>query len=704
MDIDKEILQKVRPFTAMGVSFSKVEGKQVIGYCPFSDKSNKFYVNYTNLLWDSKSAGTSGSLKKFLRLICKQNRKEMPAKQIARIARDRNLPEEAFEGKELGLGHDGLYFTMPVLDAKGEVCDVRRWKPKKAVQSLPGLRTFLFGGHTLVDQDRIREPVYICEGEWDVIALRWLLKKLDKPGVVVGSPGAGTFKLEWSNLFDRREVVVCYDNDEAGREGAQKVANRLASAAKKVEHIWWPEDAPDGYDVRDWIVYGALVKEVPKKCLFRFLSLAKSKVRPIGGGEEEEETEAPKKRRRRVRGGHRALYASFSKWLQMDDEEALSVVMATILANRIEGDPLWLLLIAPPGGMKSELLMSLLEVPETYHVSSLTPHALVSGMNLSGGQDPSLMPKINGKSLVIKDFTAILSLHPTARDEIFGQLRDAYDGHFEKLFGNGVLRRYKSKFSIIAGVTPAVDAYASMHSGLGERFLKYRMFAGTEKEEFERILRAMGNTGKENAMREALQEAAEGFLESASDRVPPLERGLDRDIAQLGMLVARLRGSVNRDKYSRDLMHNKAGFEIGTRLAKQLTKLGKGIAMYYGKAEVDQPIMRTIVSVALASVPDKVEEVVRTLREMTKNKDPDSFGPTTKELAAKCRGISRATVFRVLQDLEMLDLVKREMGRTAYWSFTPAFGRLVEGAGAFEKLTRSFKYRKRRKCVVRRKK
>lgn len=701
MSISEKVKKKIRPFSVMGIDFSKTEDGQAIGHCPFSDKPDKFYVNTTTLLWDSKSAAKSGNLQEFLNIICKRNHEEIGRKQLEKVSRDRHLPIAAFKDEVLQFGYDGRGYTMPVRDTKGNVVDVRRWKIGKPVMALPGCSTFLFGGEQLADRKRSAEDVYVCEGEWDAIALRWLMKLIGKTGIVVAVPGAGTFKLEWSPLLDRRNVFIMYDNDKAGIEGAHKVHNRLISVAKKIRHVWWRDDCPDGYDVRDWVNYGALQNDVPRKCFRKLLELTKPEPRPLMDNDDDdgEEAEASKNYKKLDSKG---LYKIFSKWLKTENDEPLAITMATILANRIEGDPLWLLIVAPPGGMKSELLMSLMNVEETHHVSSLTPHALVSGMNMAGGADPSLMPQINGKSLVIKDFTAILSLHPTARDEIFGQLRDAYDGHFQKLFGNGVQRRYSSKFGILAGVTPAIDAYSSMHSGLGERFLKFRMGGGsTVVEEKARILKALNNTGNEDSMREELQEASERFLATVPDSIPGIAEGLDGRIAELGMITARLRGVVNRDKYAGGLMSNKAGYEVGTRVSKQLTKLGKGLAIYYGKPEIDEDILAIITRVALDSIPDKMEEVVRSLSRNLQSKDwAREAGVPTKSVSDSCRRISRATVFRCLQDLEMLGLIKRDPeAKGAFWDFSKGFTKLVEGSGIFHKPTK-----KVRRVVVRRKK
>jgi len=98
--------------------------------------------------------------------------------------------------------------------------------------------------------------------------------------------------------------------------------------------------------------------------------------------------------------------------------------------------------------------------------SSITPHALVSGANFSGGGDPSLIPQWNGQVVIFKDLTVLLNLNIVAREEIFSIFRDCYEGRTEKSFGNGVRRVYDSKFGIIAGVTPIIEIFAETHTAM----------------------------------------------------------------------------------------------------------------------------------------------------------------------------------------------------------------------------------------------
>jgi len=682
--VSEKALRAIRGFVAHGVEPEKEVGNQVKCFCPFSNKEGKFFVNPETLLWDSKTAGVSGNFQAFLKLVGKLNVQNSSSKQLGRLAKDRDLPVAAFHG--WNVGWDGEQYTIPVTDAKGRVRDLRRYKLKGKPYTTPGAENWLLGHDKL--KRASSEPVYLCEGEWDAIALSWLLKRLDQDGTVVGAPGANTFKKDWVGWFRGRDVIVLYDNDEAGRQGEELVKRSLQGQAKSLRFLEWPLAAPEGFDVRDWIVRGVTQLKTPRACWRELQKLLQEGTRSDGekvARDVKKRTGGKKLRkgRGRVRPPMESLLGVYDKhhggWLELPSDDVLPVLFGTVLANRLQGDPLWVLLVAPPGDVKSELIMSLHGCEEVHAVNGLTPHVLVSGMNWSGGADPSLAPLLDGKVMAMKDFTSVLSMHPTSRDEIFGQLRDMYDGSYAKMFGNGVVRKYNSRFGIIAGVTPAVDGYASLHAGLGERFLKYRFErSGDLKGEEERILAAMGNSNKEVQMRDEMRAAAMDFLASREGLpIPTVSAGATKQIVALAMLASRLRGTVPRETYNQDMMITKATHEIGTRLSKQLLKLCRGIAWYYDSKEVDQRCLRVAAQVAIDSCTDKVAEIVAVLSGL---RGREAY--STKEVCELSGKLTLSTVFRTLQDLQLLGIAQqRGEGRSKRWVLTKKIRKLLEDSG-----------------------
>lgn len=71
--------------------------------------------------------------------------------------------------------------------------------------------------------------VYVCEGVIDTLSL------IQFNNDAVGIPGVKNFKPEWVSLFENKRVIVAFDEDEAGRQGRDKVIELLESANIEVK-------------------------------------------------------------------------------------------------------------------------------------------------------------------------------------------------------------------------------------------------------------------------------------------------------------------------------------------------------------------------------------------------------------------------------------------------------------------------------------
>jgi hypothetical protein len=119
------------------------------------------------------------------------------------------------------------------------------------------------------------------------------------------------------------------------------------------------------------------------------------------------------------------------KWFYIENDTIIDVVIATYIANRFNTDPVWMMIIAPPSNTKTELLRAFDGHKDAYFISNLTPSTLVSGIIPKRGRpDPSLLPHLNDKIVILKDFTTVLSIRSEQQQEILAQLREAYDGQY----------------------------------------------------------------------------------------------------------------------------------------------------------------------------------------------------------------------------------------------------------------------------------
>lgn len=153
--------------------------------------------------------------------------------------------------REMDIGWNGSRYTIPVRDEDGEIINVRMYKlhassANDKMLNIPGHGTAAIYG---VDEIAPAEKVLITEGETDRILVRQILNNAATGiAVVSATAGAKTFKPEWVKLFKDKIVYVGYDNDDAGRQGAAKVAKMLDPVAREVYRVDVPVEKPGA----DW--------------------------------------------------------------------------------------------------------------------------------------------------------------------------------------------------------------------------------------------------------------------------------------------------------------------------------------------------------------------------------------------------------------------------------------------------------------------
>lgn len=147
------------------------------------------------------------------------------------------------------LGWNGRRITIPILNREGGIAYFKLARdpadPDPGPKSLAtrGATAEIYGWDQLL---RRPHQIIICEGEFDRLVL-------EAKGfcAVTSTGGAGTFRPEWAAEFrDIPEVYVCYDNDQAGHAGAERVAGMVPQA----RIVQLPDEVGPGGDVTDFFV------------------------------------------------------------------------------------------------------------------------------------------------------------------------------------------------------------------------------------------------------------------------------------------------------------------------------------------------------------------------------------------------------------------------------------------------------------------
>lgn len=714
-----DLPKTLKAFSVHGVEF-QYDGSsdQAIGTCPFCGREAKFYMSVENGMWDCKVCGLTGNINTFFHKISEVNSKKLAGPPLKNLVNDRGL--SALTLRRWGLGWDGNQYTIPVpslSNPETSLSDLKRYKIGGRLMASPTAKSNIFAAKGAMHEDSIarHHTIWIMEGEWDTLAMNECLHLLKLEGhlAITSTTGAGSFKPDWVIYLQDKDVVLMFDHDPAGVHGRLRTGRFLEGIAKSIKVISWPSNYKEGYDFRDlYMKHGIEAFKKAGEMLVPFTDVAgvpqqkvkKRLVEPVQASAAAPEPPSSKPKTPRTGRVHWSeITKRYKEWLFLTNTDCLSVMFGTLIANRLPGDPLWLFLVAPPGGSKSELLMSLSKCPEIYTVTTITSHTLISGSLGAGGVDPSLLPKLNGKVLIIKDFTSILSMPMLVREEILGILRDAYDGQTQKVFGNGIRRSYNSKFGIIAGVTPAIDQFSAQHSMLGERFLRYRIILPSSVLGSGHIInRALDNLTHETDMRDILQNIARDILEyNYSDLDNPgLSAEFKVTLTSLAQLVAMLRGVVSHDKYTREVL-SRPSQEIGTRLAKQLAKLAMGISILMGDKTVSKHTLGIIAKVARDTIPDRIEDVLKQIYIHTiASGDGDGSTHCKKTSCHACKashccscgdlsewtGLPSGTILTLLEDLRMLKVVERARGKDptntdVRWKLTLMVQHLIETSG-----------------------
>lgn len=127
--------------------------------------------------------------------------------------------------------------TIPY-HVQGQVVLIRGKDMNGKYVTPPGQVARLFNVDSAYDTD---ETVFLCEGEFDALVLGQL------GFAAVGCPGANTWQSSWTASFDHvRQVRIMFDPDDAGRDGALKIKEKLGSKARVLDL-----PVPDGVEAKE---------------------------------------------------------------------------------------------------------------------------------------------------------------------------------------------------------------------------------------------------------------------------------------------------------------------------------------------------------------------------------------------------------------------------------------------------------------------
>ena len=274
------------------------------------------------------------------------------------------------------------------------------------------------------------------------------------------------------------------------------------------------------------------------------------------------------------------MHEVFQKWFGKEyDLDTLDAVLAATAAEKLPGDPPWLLIISGPGNAKTETVTAISGLG-AHVVSTITSEgALLSASprkSRARAATGGLLRQIGDHGiLAIKDFTSIISANREIRTQVLAALREIYDGYWIRNVGTdgGQCLEWRGRIVVIGACTTVWDQAHGVVSIMGDRFLLVRSNSSTGRTTAG--LWAMRNCGSEVEMRRELAAAVAGLVSRANPgQLWDLSQDEMNRIVRAADIVTLARTGVETD-YRGDIIDAHAP-EMPTRFAKQLTQIMRG--------------------------------------------------------------------------------------------------------------------------------
>lgn len=689
----EKVGNKLRSFISHGLDVQQVSGSdQATCQCPFCDREAKLYISVETGQWQCFVCGEKGNVASFLQKLHSVSDANTSVDHLAELAADRGLLDP------MTLNYWGVVkshitgeWLVPGWNTQGKITQLYRYVQPRGADKRMLLATadLAHAIHGVNLYDPKKPDIYLCEGPWDAMILWEILRqvKQTEEGLqltgteaaslmarvnILAVPGCLVFRPEWASLFAGKRIFLLYDNDHPrtinkklitgggllGMRKAAEIAATFSPPPKEIHYLCWGSEhnthnpeLPSGYDVRD--VFFSESTERGRVGKVEEL-LGKIVLIPTDWIEGRTPASASSGRLRMQAGECKTWEEVVNAcrramtWTEGLDR-GLSVIYASIISVKSDGDPLWIKLIGPPSTGKSTLAEAV-SVADNYVYALSTLTGFHSGWKTDreGEEDHGLIPKISDKTLIIKDADTILSA--ANKDKILSEARDLYDNVCRTHYLNGISREYHGiRTTVILCGTKSLHALDG--SELGERFLDVVIMdtidAAIEAEICRRkVYTAWNNSGKfANGKPESivspemmemkkliggyvnyLRENAETLVNKVTQNEP--DSSVVDKLTDLGTFVAYIRARPSKRHDEGD------DREFATRLCSQHTRLAICLAAVLGKDTVDKEVLRRVRQTAMDTARGRTFEICKHIYSTYQSKKGPGISVT--DLALQC--------------------------------------------------------------------
>lgn len=537
----------------------------------------------------------------------------------------KHLEEERFlkkktivqAGIEVYTDEHGEWFAIPIDKDRYKLHRAPSNKSKAKCKYLPsGGDAILYDPLGAVSSKQI----FICEGEFDC-----LLLNQSGFSAVSSSSGAQTWDDGWDEgVAEGAEIVLIFDNDEAGEKGREKVRESFKKKRPDVllADVFWHKSKPKGYDVTDAYKKAKEDKKsfsgALEKAIVPYVTTVEDTVRKVA---KLQRPRSPVE----IDAWREVIEKNFPD-LVPAAETCLSVVAQLLMRN--VHNCFALVLVDAPSSGKTICLNFFVGLEELiYTTDNFSPAALVShaaNKKTKDLEEIDMLPKIRFKTLVIRELAGLFSEREDILHTKLGILTRVLDG--EGWLGESGVhggRGYQGDylFMFLGASTPISYRVWKQMRVAGHRLF----FLGThiEKPTKEQLVAQVMGTDfktKERACKKATHE----FLRTLWGKYPD---GIEWDckgdneeaikwIADIADFTALMRGdvAVYKDKNEMATYENtRPEIEHSNRAMQAYTNLARGHALVCGREKLSMEDVPLVLRIALDTAQDPLPELILTL-------------------------------------------------------------------------------------------
>lgn len=349
---------------------------------------------------------------------------------------------------------------------------------------------------------------------------------------------------------------------------------------------------------------------------------------------------------------------------------ALKLVLAVATSGKRKNRVmLWLLLVGAPSSGKTDLVRLMKDNSSVLSLDNLTLNSFISGERPTEKEKVhDLLPLLNNKCLIVKDWTVIFSLDERMTKKIIGDMVGAYDKSLSKFSSRRGNITYDAEFSHLGCITPAtLNRHQNYLNMIGPRFLSYGIGEITSDQE-EKSFKAIFSNQDRSEIEKSVAKKVNAYLSQLNNEdisaVGELSEDAKKYLQVASRIMARARGIViiKSSKFINDLKEEISYYEPldiqieqPWRSVQQLILLSKYLAFVTGKLQVDHEELSIIREVVLSSMPADRAQAIKALA----SRSDGSI--TAKELSDQVDKSSK-TSRRLLEELVFLKLIKKIPG------------------------------------------